>query len=330
MPTNRHQTPPVRRPSGRRRGFTLIELLVVIAIIAILIALLLPAVQQAREAARRIRCRNNLKQIALALHNYHDAHGFFPYGLNGYGGGCPNYLTFGSWRVMILPYIDQAPLYEEFAPHFGASERCGGTSVRGLPEHRIPLDVYFCPSEAGGRSGGVATGWPHELQCPGDAAVASYVGCTGAHPAAQCSTQLCDGSNCPCEFVGFHFRSRGGRFSGIFSQNSLGADSVSFRNITDGTSGTLLLGEVAQRRGDVGSWWTCQFGGWPHASTTTGINWAGRTHVWANSEAFASYHEGGANFALADGSVRFISENVDLNTFAALGTRAGGEVVGDF
>jgi hypothetical protein len=104
--------------------------------------------------------------------------------------------------------------------------------------------------------------------------------------------------------------------------------------VTDGTSNTLLIGEVAQRRiingVSLGSWWTCQLGGWPHASTATGINWPGRTHAYSNSEAFASYHVGGAQFGMVDGAVRFISENIDLRTLGALGTRAGGETVGEF
>ena len=319
-----------------RRGFTLIELLVVIAIIAILIGLLLPAVQQAREAARRTQCKNNLKQLGLALHNYHDVFSMFPYAYYGYhsANGCPQRNRFGNWRVMIMPYIDQANIYNGVTQHFGRGG-CDDPSVPGqiaaLPIHEVPLAVLFCPSESSDRYGTMAP-YLFEQQCNSGSAVASYVGCTGANTADSCSSQFCNGTNCPCEFVQHHFVSPGSqsKFSGMFSMNANGADSVGMRRIADGTSNTLMLGEVQQRVNGVGSWWTCQFGGWPVSSTATAINWPGRTHSWANSEGFASYHEGGAQFAMADGSVRLISENVDMKTFGAVGTRAGGETVGDF
>ena len=113
----------MRHVRWSRRGFTLIELLVVIAIIAVLIGLLLPAVQQAREAARRTQCKNNLKQLSLALHNYHDAFGVFPYGYYGYwsSNGCPQRNRFGNWRVMVLPYIDQTNMYNSVSKYFGRS-----------------------------------------------------------------------------------------------------------------------------------------------------------------------------------------------------------------
>lgn len=322
---------------SRRRGFTLIELLVVIAIIAILIALLLPAVQQAREAARRTQCKNNLKQIALALHNYHDTHLVFPYGVYGYwsSNSCPQRNSFGTWRVMILPFIDQAPMYNSVSPYFGWSSCPYGTApppVFALPEHKLPVPAFVCPSDTADRFATVLAPYAFEMQCPQDSAVASYVGNSGANTADSCANQLCNGTNCPCEFVGHHFQTYGSRsnFSGMFSMNSVPTDRVGIRNVTDGTSNTLLLGEVAQRKNGLGSWWTCQLGGWPVASTATGLNWPGRTHAWSNSEGFASYHVGGAQFAMSDGTVRFISQNIDLRTFGALGTRAGNETVGEF
>lgn len=320
-----------------RRGFTLIELLVVIAIIAVLIALLLPAVQQAREAARRTQCKNNFKQIGLALHNYHDAFSIFPYGLYGYwqGNSCPERNSFGTWRVMILPYIDQSPMYNAVSQYHGwGSCRLGTTppEILSLPEHKKAIPVYMCPSDLADRYATQLSPYIFEMMCPQDSAVASYVGSAGANTADQCGSQLCNGTNCPCEFVQHHFVSRGsnGQFSGIFSQTSRPADNVPIGKVGDGTSNTLLLGEVTQRKNGLGSWWTCQLGGWPVASTATGINWPGRTHSWSNSEAFASYHEGGSQFCLADGSVRFISENIDLKTLGALGSRSGGETVGEF
>jgi prepilin-type processing-associated H-X9-DG protein len=300
--------------------------------------LLLPAVQQAREAARRTQCKNNLKQIALALHNYHDAYLQFPYGYSGYhnsGNGCPSRNRFGNWRVMIMPYIDQTPIYNTMTPQFGRGG-CDDAAIPGqiaaLPFHQVALPVLFCPSESGDRYATSVAPYLFEMQCTTGAAVASYVGSTGANTADGCSSQFCNGTNCPCEHVTHHFVSLGsqGKGSGMFSMNSLGADSIGMRRCTDGTSNTLFLGEVQQRNNGVGSWWTCQFGGWPVSSTATAINWPGRTHSWANSEGFASYHEGGAQFAMTDGSVRLISENLDMKLFGAVGTRAGGETVGDF
>jgi len=320
-----------------RRGFTLIELLVVIAIIAVLIALLLPAVQQAREAARRTQCKNNFKQIGLALHNYHDSFSVFPYGLYGYweSNSCPERNSFGTWRVMILPYIDQAPMYNSVSQYLGwGSCRLGTTppEILNMPEHKIPIPVYMCPSDIADRNATQLSPFHFEMMCPQTSAVASYVGSAGANTADACGSQLCNGTNCPCEFVTHHFVSRGsnGQYSGMFSQTSRPSDRVSLGKAIDGSSNTLLLGEVTQRKNGLGSWWTCQLGGWPVASTATGINWPGRTHPYSNSEAFASYHEGGSQFCLADGSVRFISENIDLKTLGALGSRAGGETVGEF
>jgi prepilin-type N-terminal cleavage/methylation domain-containing protein/prepilin-type processing-associated H-X9-DG protein len=327
----------MRHVRWNRRGFTLIELLVVIAIIAVLIGLLLPAVQQAREAARRTQCKNNLKQLALGLHNYHDSFGVFPYGYYGYhsANGCPQRNRFGNWRVMILPYIDQANMYNNVSVHFGRSGCDDGAvpaQMGSLKEQYIPIDVLFCPSESADRFGGIINIWQFESHCNPDNAVASYVGNAGANTGGVCSAQFCNGTNCPCEFVGHHFQSNGSKskLSGMFSQNSNGADSVDIGKVKDGTSNTLLLGEVQQRNAGIGSFWTCQLGGWPLASTATAINWPGRTALYDNSEAFASYHEGGAQFAMVDGSVRLISENTNMNTFGAAGTRAGDEPQGEF
>jgi len=333
------------RARSRPRGFTLIELLVVIAIIAILIALLLPAVQQAREAARRTQCKNNLKQIALALHNYHDTTNRFPYGAALYGAGGSR--TWGNWRTLILPYLEQGPTYNSVQSSLGqywvdylpTIQKGGGQFNQKLYDaHVTPIAAYSCPSEPAPRNPGYSetnANWPSEMLCPNESASSSYVGSAGANTAGACATYtLCNGSNCPCQTVNWGFQSLGpgDKFSGVFEQ--AGKYSCNIAHITDGTSNTLLLGEVKQKRpwaaGGAGAWWTCQLGGWSLAGTATGINWPGATHTWGNSESFGSHHVGGAQFALADGSVRFISDSINLALFGAVGTTSGGEVVGEF
>ena len=132
-----------------RRGFTLIELLVVIAIIAVLIALLLPAVQQAREAARRTQCRNNLKQLGVALHNYHDTHRVFPLAcIRGLQGSSANIEGFGTWLVYLFPYIDQTPLYNTFNfPYVGGTYGLGSYGTVNMATVNIPIQALMCPSD---------------------------------------------------------------------------------------------------------------------------------------------------------------------------------------
>lgn len=316
-----------------RKAFTLIELLVVIAIIAILIALLLPAVQQAREAARRTQCKNNLKQMGLALHNYHDTYLVFPYG--GLGYGTPG-RYYGNWKHFILPYIDQAPLYNQFAPYFGWPGSVYTTLNSTLAtQHVLPLAAFYCPSETGDQVGNIpASGsWPGETMCPTTASRSSYVGSAGAVNAGYCASSLCNGTNCPCASNSAHFvaLNTGDPLAGIFAQS---ATKVGIRQVKDGTSNTLLAGEVTQAQpsttSGLGAKWQCIFGVWGCGSTVTGINWSGRTTPYQSSEGFASYHTGGAQFLMCDGTVRFISENINLFTFTALGTYAGGETVGEF
>lgn len=328
--------------SRRRRAFTLIELLVVIAIIAILIALLLPAVQQAREAARRTQCKNNLKQIGLALHNYHDVFNVFPYGYNGYGstGGDPTYYrVYGSWPHFVLPYIDQAPAYNQFSPYLGWW--CTPTNVTTIETNLASLysagyAAFYCPSEVSQQV--VNYGWPWETEVvsPNQAAMSSYVGCTGPNTSGDCSigpypTQGLTGlTGLPlCQFIGYHFRENetGTETMGMFAQNK---SKKSVRSFIDGTSNSLAVGETTFVRLGIGAQTNSLFGGWTHASTASMINWPGRTHSWGNASGFASYHTGGAQFLLADGTVRFISQNIDQRTFGALGTIAGGETVGEF
>jgi prepilin-type N-terminal cleavage/methylation domain-containing protein len=323
-------------------GFTLIELLVVIAIIAGLIALLLPAVQQAREAARRTQCKNNLKQIGIALHNYHDTVLCFPYG----GSGDGNYYwstnrqtgaTVMNWRGLILPYIDQAPLYNSIVsavapgqPNMAspppASDSTWKTAVRALTAQNLVIVAYQCPSDpnAGRQSHTYDTGWCQVAT----GAVCSYWGSAG--PEAESSNcGLCVTAPCVCynQNAGFNGSDTTAGGSGLFS---LKATKVRIRDCTDGTSNTLAVGE--EKIGDASNnpWgfrqWLEPFS---VTSTVRGIN---RPDYGAGyyGQSFGSAHVGGAHFTMADGAVRFISENINIATFCFLGTKSANEIVGDF
>jgi type II secretory pathway pseudopilin PulG len=314
----------------------------VIAIIAILIALLLPAVQQAREAARRTQCRNNLKQIGLAIHNYHDNHRVFPY-------------AWGSvqetWSALILPYMDQAPLYNTLvwqatpiddwstitstSPTWPNKVACG-VSVPMLRCPSLPLPDSF-------NNQGIPNRKP-----------ASYRVVTGSLIASD------DNSTRPAPYNVAPYTSlefspaRDPGVNGIM----VGAGSTSMRDIIDGSTNTLMVGEsytdpnyVKDNQGmDYWNFFIPQI--WDNGtmrcwsagngSGTEHSEAAGSTLVPINSRlnpsvhgvlmeiSFGSYHVGGAFFTLGDGSVRFLSENIDRTLYQGLGSRNGGEVVGDF
>jgi len=299
----------------KHRGFTLIELLVVIAIIAILIALLLPAVQQAREAARRTECKNNLKQIGLALHNYESSYNCFP---PGWISGTATSNNFG-WSVFIFPFIEQNNVYA--ALNFLQAYSTADTNLSQ------PIPAFRCASDTGaGTVGGVAR--------------SNYAGVTMyTYTNPTTSTTVVN-------VAGAGTATHGG---GMFGANS----KRTFRDMRDGTSSTIVVGERMSTgtinntiRGTeaviagllatgigvadqaiVGSpMWSGQGTGYsagqtvqPNASIHTG-NYGG----------FSSRHAGGAQFLLGDGSVRMVSENINGATYQAVGTTAGGETTGDF
>ena len=336
-----------RRDAVHVRGFTLIELLVVIAIIAVLIALLLPAVQQARESARRSQCKNNLKQIGLALHNYHETHSCFPYGGStdsGYNWGSGNTTGHGiyNWRGLILPNMDLASLYNSMAASMTAagqpiSQPVGGvssgykTAYENLAEQKASLPVFRCPSDPlSGRSdcpSGVGGGWGGGHPSPPAATTASYFGCAG--PEAQDSqSNICVS---PCVFYnGSGNYNASGIIGGGVGMFSLRATRVQMRDVTDGTSNTLFAGE--ERLGNGTGGFAVAFHQWmdPFSVTTTvrGVNHNVTTDYYG--QGFGSMHVGGAQFLMADGAVRFVSENVNIATFCILGTKGSGEVAGDF
>lgn len=345
--------------SRRSRGFTLIELLVVIAIIAILIALLLPAVQQAREAARRTQCKNNLKQIGLAFHNYHDIYNTLP----------PAYVTFASngnatsevgvysWSSFILPQLEQANAYQSLNVGNVPLE-VNAANVNNLRILQTPQPAFRCPTDVGpalnnfvNASGLAADNWYNMNISNGSAqvpiATSNYVMVTGTGVSTTPAANPTNRTASACAPMGVGFRN----------------SKINFRDITDGTSNTLLVGERAWKYGPVNVGAATVFGfsasvNDPSGSANikaaalacigqgyNGINWSANNLVH-QTRGFSSGHTGGVQFVLCDGSVKFISENIDYkttdnaaltdmtlhasSTFARLLVRADGQVIGEF
>ncbi|MBD3675944.1 MAG: DUF1559 domain-containing protein [Planctomycetaceae bacterium] len=320
-----------KRSPARLRGFTLIELLVVIAIIAVLVALLLPAVQQAREAARRSQCKNNLKQIGLAVHNYHDTHGVFPPGYLSRNVGVSDPAAADSgpgfaWGTMILPFLDQSPIYSQL----DFNRDC--TLPSNLALGQETLTVFQCPSDPGQNMFTVNNGNTNI-----DLPKANYVGIYGYG-----SVSMAPGNPNP---------------AGLFYRNS----SVRMADILDGTSNVLMVGERASEHDFVTNLpavnaYSTWYAAVPGAMRPAGMMMASMMeahpslvlgHVGQDAMMgmmamhhspnttnhivnFSSRHTGGMQFLLSDGSVHFLSENIDYNTFRFLGQRADGNVLGEF
>jgi prepilin-type N-terminal cleavage/methylation domain-containing protein len=272
------------------RAFTLIELLVVIAIIAVLVALLLPAVQQAREAARRSQCRNSLKQYGLALHNYYDAHQIFPIGNVGN--------RFWTFQSMILPFLDQVALFERC--NFNYPGTCFNSNVAAGPAKTaagISLPIYGCPSDP--NSGKVYTD-----PFTGMIASGNYQGVMG--------TSSTNGT-------GVLFSNSHTRFQDVIdgASNTLAMGERGIPN--DLYWGFFLCGYGnVNGVGDGDNLQTTKFGfgpGLPDGNHNL--------HFW-------SYHAGGGHFQMVDGSVRFVSYSIDFATFQHLSTKSGREVIGEF
>ncbi|WP_437188048.1 DUF1559 domain-containing protein [Planctomicrobium sp. SH668] len=316
----------------RFRGFTLIELLVVIAIIAVLIALLLPAVQQAREAARRSQCKNNLKQHGLALHNYHDTYNVLPNGT----GNQAHVGTAETWGVSmwvgLLPYLDQAPMFNQWdfnTPH------TGWDANRGLTRGK-KLTVLLCPSSS----------LPAGLN--GDAHTQHYYGVAGAAPRPPQFTSVAGSEWFDQEYGNISTR-------GMIPQ----FHNMTLAKCTDGTSNTLLMGEISNFVFDVAGnredrrpsyewgWPMGGLSGWtgwgPHSCNVTvryapnakvlgaaGIVWPAWPAAGANNTPFTSEHTGGVQVLMTDGAVRFISDNINLDTLTYLSVRDDRRVIGEF
>jgi prepilin-type N-terminal cleavage/methylation domain-containing protein/prepilin-type processing-associated H-X9-DG protein len=287
----------------QQKAFTLVELLVVIAIIGILVALLLPAVQAAREAARRMSCNNNLKQIALASHNYHDTYNSLPMGWIGLETPNGRVLSEGEpgwgWAAHVLPFIEQNTVTDILRDTLPI------TDPQNQPARDAHLPIFRCPSDANSREF-------FDLEDAGGAVLATvpsanYVGMFGTLELEDCEG-LAPGVQC--------------RGDGPFFHNS----STRFRDFIDGTSNTLLIGERSSKYG-ASTW----LGAVPGADESFARILAIADHApnspGGHLDDPGSYHPGGTNFALADGSVHIIVETIDLNVYHALATMQGGEPV---
>jgi prepilin-type N-terminal cleavage/methylation domain-containing protein/prepilin-type processing-associated H-X9-DG protein len=299
--------------SRARRAFTLIELLVVIAIIAILIGLLLPAVQKVREAAARIKCQNNLKQIGLAMHNYHDANQHLP-------PGDPSTGSYGTWQVSVLPYIEQDNLYKLYV-NFGNAQGSGITYSSTVNRTNVTsrtLPILTCPSDPNAG----------HFQ-PFGVSMHNYAVNFGNTTRTQ------------------------GTYNGVlFGGAPFSYNNKTFRitDISDGTSNTLLAAEVLQGV-SAGSltdlrgftWWgpAAGFEGYfgPNSASPDSLQFTSYCNnqpqlglpcvvTSVNQFGARSKHTGGVNVTLCDGSVRFVSDGVSISTWRALSTSQGGEVLG--
>ena len=315
--------------TARKRGFTLVELLVVIAIIGILIALLLPAVQAAREAARRSQCSNNLKQLGLAMHNYHDTYRSLPIG----AWGC----CWGTWKVAVLPYIEQqalADLYPEgpkgddsVRNRYGDPPAQPVTTAKGIQAFHCPSDMPNNPiGQIQSHNYAINFGNTNYNQAnlrigsPGDLSYVDFAGAPFTRLNCAAAPEFCMHRNVEV--------------------------SRKFSYILDGLSNTLMVGEVIIGQGtDLRgfSWWSdaCQF------TTYLGPNSPEPDRIYSASYcnnnkpnppcivsdqlgtmfASRSRHPGGAQSAMCDGSARFFSETIDLRIWRALGSAQGGETI---
>ena len=393
--------------SGKRKlrsGFTLIELLVVIAIIAVLIALLVPAVQKVREAANRTQCFNNLKQIGLAMHSFHDVWSHFPLGEaddNDQGWG---------WGFWILPYIEQGNLYEAamndpsggvliyglpaFVPYIsgnmGVLSNVGGIDIDSYswPQQAVntitgssvipggvagtPISVYMCPSDIiptmSTHGFSFSTGVPagYNTNVWGPFAKTNYCGNVGSSPtqlgvAYGCSSGVSGASPPVATAAGPYSYTASWNGVILYSNNNYVNGIVAIKDISDGTSNTVMVGEVSTSlsvsptnlSSEVFPAWAGAPGSAPTSATSmqvAGGDWGNPCGVLpsmgsvfrfmdgnyplnatkttaASDNSFGSMHTGGANFLFADGSVHFISAGIDATAYTAIGTRSGSDSI---
>ncbi|GAA4423953.1 DUF1559 domain-containing protein [Bremerella cremea] len=351
---------------ARRSGFTLVELLVVIAIIGVLIALLLPAVQQAREAARRMSCSNNLKQLGLAMHNFHDTYNAFPVGttdddMNNWG-----------WAVYLLPYIEQDNLYQMMTTRVAANSPPAYLVYKS--GSHINVDTYDSTTSTtnptavvNANTGGTVAGQGGATQliqafvCPSDVlpekedngyAKSNYLGCMGSNyggtapnmPSAYPWNTGVEGGQSP--------GSLGRNYWGVSQNGVFGADGNNtetwmrrFSDITDGTSNTIAIGEVSVSEHVTTSNVTdTRFPIWAGANgfccamrRLGGVLRMANSQFYINrrlgdasDQSFGSQHPGGAQFVFCDGSVKFVSENINTDIYSYMAGRNDGQIIGGY
>ncbi len=314
----------------RNRAFTLVELLVVIAIIGILVGLLLPAVQAAREAARRMQCSNNMKQIALALHNYESTHKTLPH-------GTPNCCTNNgfNWAVMIFPYLELTNLYSSMDTNGNLRNTPANISVA---QTKV-VSGWICPSDPAGSSPFMPRFAAHNVSPGHGIWYTASIGPTQMDSCPFCpagatpsdSNYCCQGNNFGTN-AGNGYPT--GNSTGMFGRS---VKAIKFGHVTDGLSNTYMLGETLPGHCDFQGLYALNF---PLSGTGIPLNTkesnvaraVGATIFraagpnWFRVCGFKSMHTGGAQFAMGDGSVQFVSTSIDYRTYNNLGTRAGGEV----
>ena len=329
---------------GSRSAFTLIELLVVIAIIAVLVALLLPAVQQAREAARRSQCKNNLKQLGLALHNYHETANVLP-SSRMTGWGMPSGFGNVSWITMILPNIDQAPLYNSInfndnsqpfgviGPPDSSPPAAGTIQYGGYTARHMVLPVLLCPSNPQQKVVANQSLQSDSWGDGGQGGRTDYVGNMGWMNPGHRDCYLVPNGNYGGEDwsmsdAGTMGSAQLANNNGVIAWNS----SIGLKDITDGTSNTVMVMEDHH--------WTNKntpsnvqndalwMGPWAYASLKAPINMNPQGDF--RCDQWSSVHTGGAHAVMADGSVRFVSENINWTVRMAIATRGKNDITGEF
>lgn len=300
----------------RRRAFTLTELLVVVAVIGILIALLLPAVQMAREAARRMSCQNNLRQLALAIHSYHDLYHVLPVSIGPWPSGqrpAPQRNGKG-WVVSLLPQVEQQPLYDQFQRGFEGDLFSGGgigaLICRDAMKTKLPL--LACPSDSSVRYLSHSQFEWDQI----DVSLTSYKGVLGDHRiGGALSTHPGTVPDCHID----------GGCNGLFYRVNY-QEPQSLSRITDGCSNTFMLGEDIPLHNDHSA---AFYANGDYCSCHGKLNYLPNPPTprdWWNVMTFRSHHPGGAHFGLSDGSVRFVSETVDYATYRGFCTKNRGEL----